>query len=367
MPYCSKCGSKIVEDSIFCEMCGVQVSRAPIKKIQAVQSPVSPHSHVQRPYSSYEYPRRKSSFPIKTIAIIFIVIVAVPSILLGLLFIGIFPMMRMSMYEYLGEQPAVEIPFENSTSILKLDLQNSVGDITIRSDSSKSYFFVGNVNVWGKSEADLGDANRITYQSIGSTIVVEFSSHWKNGLDNPYTYELDLIISEGVQVEIVSELSTGNFDLELMNLNVSALEIFTSTGNQNIILNQVEFPNVNYYMTTSTGNINLFLTNVNYTQTQTSWQVETSTGNIDLILTQNILDINKTTTRIFEIQASTGSISVETDLLSEYGIYVNAQTSLGSINLPNNDDEQYQTANYEITNWHLDFILSTSTGSIYFN
>lgn len=367
MPFCPKCGSKLVEESIFCEMCGSEVGRVPIKKGPAVQSAVSPPSRVQRPYDYYEYPRRKSSAPIKTIVIIFILIIAVPSILLGFFFIAIFPIMQFSTYEYLEEQAVVEIPYTNDTSIVKLNLQNSVGDISIHSDPSESNIFVGHVSVWGKGQASIGDANRITYQSIDSTIEILFSSLWNNGLENPYTYELDLVVREGVQVEIVTELSTGNFNLELMNLNVSALEIVTSTGNHNIYLEEVEFPAANYFLTTSTGNIDLNLINAYYTQNQTSWDVDTSTGYIDFSIIQNFEDINGTATRSFNIQASTGSIDVVTDLLSSYGVDVKAETSLGSVNLPNNDEERYQTANYDTTDWHYDFTLGTSTGSIYFS
>ncbi|MHA2328769.1 MAG: zinc-ribbon domain-containing protein [Candidatus Hodarchaeales archaeon] len=374
MPYCSKCGSQVEEDSLFCERCGSRVKQI-MTSSRINRSEVRdthPVRKMPNQYSRYGYQSRKGNSPRHRMSFIPIVLVIAIG-LLGVITIngllGLFGMVGQNAftYDYKGTQ-TIGVPIDNNTSSLKLNLKNNIGSTTISSEPDFSYVFQGTIEIWGRDSADMREARTITYNTEGSVVSVEFTSDWYQGQNNTFSYEFNIIVTQGIEVELDVETSTGGIEIEMSGVNVTALNLHSSTGNPVVSFDHVSFSDSNPEIHTSTGNIELSLTNINYSSNTplTTWLVDTSTGNIEFDLIQQINDFNKSTIRTFNFDTSTGNILVNSNMLSDYRVRVNAHSSLGSVRLPNGDDELYQMVNYSSAKWQIKFDLHTSTGNVNF-
>lgn len=356
--FCSKCGSELAKDSLYCQSCGAKIPQV------VLASRTQPAYATPTQSYPYQYHRHKSNVP----KIIFIILFAPGFIIafLAAVFIVILPLISQPPYQYLGEKPELVIPLENTTSTLRLELVNNFGEISIITDPSMKSLFQGSIKVYGREDSDLVDANAFSYQTVGSIVTVEFTSDWP--LDqNPFTYELVIAINQNISVELDIETHSGVVDIDFTKVDINDFDIKTITGNQNINLSQTNrFSEYIPFITSSSGRIDLFFTDINYTTTTTTWTITTSSGSIDLYMKQHIADMNNSTSRAFIINTPTGTINVNTDLSTDYGISVTATTSSGSINLPSSGDE-YQTSNYNTASWKYDFEMTTSTGRINFH
>ncbi|NHJ86129.1 MAG: DUF4097 domain-containing protein [Asgard group archaeon] len=198
-----------------------------------------------------------------------------------------------------------------------------------------------------------------------------------DGKDNLVITEIYLATSTG-SIDFISrsatnitigdvslQSSTGgvhfNFD-NAQNTSLTNLNLFTSTGS--ILANLGKEMSLNCTdvdIETSTGSIDLIYEDI-ILNNDLDWAITTSTGSIDIIIVQTLISaVNVSST--FDVQTSTGSISVECDLVSDIGVEIDASTSTGSIVLPG-PGSYYISPDFALKSIQYSFVLSTSTGSI---
>jgi hypothetical protein len=356
MRYCPKCGKSIAEDSNFCDSCGLDLTETSLQSTD-----VSRKSEFIPPSTSYP-PYKRRTRPIIPIAIagffIFVIIIGVSSII----FFSLFTPWN---YEYLGEHPQFVIPSENTTTI-QLELSNDIGNIFINTDPGLSSLLSASIAVYGLEGHELADANKFESSQQGLVTTVRFSSRWDDDPNtrNPYRYELEILVSPDTVIGVDASTSTGDLNIAIENSAITDFQASTGTGQMDIVLKDIyEFNDTFPNLACSTGETILMLDNINYTTQMTNWTIESSTGDVDLTIIQDLSEYLTDPVRDFYVEASTGNIEVNVDLLSEYGINAIATASTGEIDLPSGSSS-YQTANYDIKSWKYLFTLKTSTGHI---
>jgi hypothetical protein len=358
--FCSKCGGKVFEDSTFCEYCGNRLktpkftpksvyppsassTREPVYRSTTNGTPQSgipqySHTYYKSPSSGIKW----SSL----VAIFFIVIlgfVAV-AVLIGLIFIPISFNHIISDYNYIGDK-SFSIGDSVNTTNLKLEIDNSVGPVSIKFDNM-TQLFDSRILVYAQEGHTLEDANNFEESYYNSIQSISFDSSSGSSWENPYTYELEITISTLVTAALDVEISTGSMDIIAHEATISNLILETSTGSIN-----AEFSEV-FFNTSDALSIG-------------TWNIGTSTGSIELDINQDRVNNN---TRIdYDVTASTGSIDCYYNLKSEIGLSLYASTSLGSISADGystDDSYTFTSENFSDASMKFDLKLSSSTGSV---
>jgi len=378
--FCSKCGGKVFEDSTFCEYCGNRLktpkftpksvyppsassTREPVYRSTTNGTPQSgipqySHTYYKSPSSGIKW----SSL----VAIFFIVIlgfVAV-AVLIGLIFIPISFNHIISDYNYIGDK-SFSIGDSVNTTNLKLEIDNSVGPVSIKFDNM-TQLFDSRILVYAQEGHTLEDANNFEESYYNSIQSISFDSSSGSSWENPYTYELEITISTLVTAALDVEISTGSMDIIAHEATISNLILETSTGSINAEFSEVFFNTSDALsIGTSTGSISTSFYNLNYSSNDVNWNIGTSTGSIELDINQDRVNNN---TRIdYDVTASTGSIDCYYNLKSEIGLSLYASTSLGSISADGystDDSYTFTSENFSDASMKFDLKLSSSTGSV---
>ncbi len=402
--YCANCGTEFSATDQFCFKCGAKVNVE-----ESVETPVksSDVSDYYIPETTTQEPRRRSKTSVKKIITVVVIIgaILIPiSITMGVLSIKV----PLGTLEY-------EVP---DTGILDLDLivDNEIGSISITYDDSISNLFEAEIEVKGGLKAEFEDAVNFEHEVVGNTTVISFESgeqtfsyfsmksiiydieifvnpnavydfdiitatgsidFYLDGNDDVRTENITLLTSTGsiefysdntdnVTMDDVSlKSSTGSvtFDIgDATNTAINDLTLECSTGSIYVDLgiNTALFDDV-VGILTSTGSIHFYYEDLILVD-DILWNIETSTGSITLGIEQNVLpSVNVTST--FDVQTSTGSITLDCELNTAIGVEIGAETSTGSITLPNGND-YYLSPNYATADLQYSFILATSTGSV---
>ncbi|MFX0150694.1 MAG: hypothetical protein ACFFAJ_07950 [Candidatus Hodarchaeota archaeon] len=357
MNKCPKCGNSIIENSTFCGSCGINLADLSKKdrELSRKSKPLSPS-----PLSDH---LMKKKSPLKPIVIATLIIFAFIFVFFGPVLLGLY---NNDNLEYLGEIPELLIPTGNITT-LKLILRNEFGQIDIKTDPELSSLFLGRIKVWGPEGYNLTNANKYESSQLDSVATISFLSGGNSDRDNPYLYDLDILIKPNVIIDIDVATSTGDLNIRIDNSAIVDFQVSTVTGHTEVELKdiyefKVEFPN----LATNSGRIWLLLENINYTEQKTNWTIFSTTGGAELHLVQIISEFLGNTDRIFHVEATTGNIKVLTNLLPEYGIRVTANQPSEIADLPSGNSS-YQTPNYFNAQWQYLFILETTTGRISFS
>lgn len=356
MKNCPKCGNFVTEDSHFCDSCGFNLTEPSLQ-----YTDVSRKSEFIQP-STLHPPYRRKTRLIIPIAIAGFVVFVLIVVVFSTTFIGFFIPWD---YKDLGEHPLLIIPVENTTAI-QLELSNDIGNIFIDTDPGLSSLLSARISVYGLEGHELADANIFESSQQGLIATVRFSSHWDDNPDsrNPYRYEVEILVRPEAVIGIEASTSTGDLNIAIVNSAITDFQASTGTGQMDIVLKDIyEFNDTSPNLACSTGETILMLDSINYTTQMTNWTIESSTGDVDLTIIQDISEYLTDTARDFYVEASTGNMEVNVDLLSEYGIKAIATVSTGEVDLPSGSSS-YQTANYDITPWKYLFTLRTSTGRI---
>lgn len=265
-------------------------------------------------------------------------------------------------YVYLGDK---EVTVPNDWSTCQMELENSVGTIMIEmAADSADYLVRTSIKVSGRNgEGSVEDANTLTYTAITeNTVRVAFDSDWKETIEfNPYTYELDISIRKGISLELVLDVSTGEVDVILEDLTITGFQLETSTGDMDVNLSRVLFSDAIPEITSSTGKIKVSLAELEYKTAQTRWVISSSTGTVDCTIDQTIEDQG---VREFDMDVSTGSITVDITLPDDYGLKVVAKASTENVSIFGSDEETYTSPNFDSAAVKYEFTLNTSTGGI---
>ncbi len=265
-------------------------------------------------------------------------------------------------YEELGTK---EVIIEPEWSKCQIEVDNSVGEVSIQTtDETVDYMLKATTTVYGrKSEGSVTESNNLTYNAVtDDTVRVEFSSTWKELVQNPpYYYDLEIVVSKGISLEIAVDLSVGTLRTTLSEVTIEGLDLDTSTGRIDLELSDVIFRTTMPKLHSSTGQIRTYLTNINYELQETNWLISASTGQIYVTMQQDIPDQG---IRNFDIRASTGGIIIDTKLPEEYGVKVNSDSNFGDLSVFGNDVESYTSSNYGTASVQYEFELDTATGKI---
>jgi hypothetical protein len=357
MKNCPKCGNPVIENSTFCGSCGINLADLSKKDrdLSRKSKPLSPS-----PLSDH---LMKKERPLKPIVITGLIIFAFIFVFFGPILLGLDDNDNL---EYLGEQPELLIS-TNSITTLNLMLRNDFGQIDIQTDPELSSVFLGRIKVWGPEGYNLTDAYKYESSQLDSVATISFLSGGDSDMDNPYLYDLDILIKPNVIIYIDVSTSTGDLNIRINNSGIANFQVSTVTGRTEVELKDIyefkeELPN----LVTNSGRIWLFLENINYTKQNSNWTIFSTTGGAELNLVQDISEFLDNSYRIFHVEATTGNIDVITNLLPEYGISVTANQPSGIADLPSGNSSYY-TPYYFSARWKYSFTLETSTGRISFS
>lgn len=377
--FCTNCGGRIAEDSLFCEYCGSKVKTSTISKSHFIEEsqpskkPVfSSYNQVSSPpsyTSSYRpTPRSSSNWAKWAFMGVFVVVIIgfAAVILIGLVFLP-FGFNMFNQYKYIGDfTEYVGEDLTNSTYNIDLEIDNSFGAVNIDIIDTQ-ILFEAQIHVYAREGHEINDANNFKIIEYDNLYTIFFDSSSDSDWENPYYYELDITISNQTTTGLDIRVSTGEISVHAHQTNISSLILDTSTGSITAVFDEVIFSaSQDFTLHTSTGSISAYFTNVLYASSEIQWLIETSTGSIDLDLSQEIVDNN--TIINYNTDTSTGSITFTYELNSTIGLQLHASVSTGDIytqGYTTDDEYTFKSENYDSASMKIYVLLDISTGSIH--
>ncbi len=383
--YCQNCGSKTYEDSLFCETCGYQLTTSKLKRnsvnktqLNYQQRPEfvkkrreSPY-HSTSPYTSVNIPpysyRKKSNRHFGLfLGIIIIGIVGIGAI--SALIFGIIPILDevTDPHQYIGSKN-YSIEAKTNITTLEIIIDNSIGSINVQHVENMTLLFDAQIHVYARKNHDLAGSKDLEIQQGDDlyTVLFETSSEVWN---NPYTYDIDLYISNKAKSNFNIDVSTGSITFGATKTEIQELSLGTSTGSIEASFEDVLFNNSifnHYILYTSTGSVLVRLNNISYSSAinEYIWDISTSTGSIAFELYQDYIQ-NSSINVNFDVSTSTGSVTCIYRLNDLIGYSLDASTSLGDVTVFGSGISlPYISDNYQEAISKYDILLSTSTGSI---
>jgi hypothetical protein len=254
-----------------------------------------------------------------------------------------------------------------TSSKINLEIDNSVGAVNIDIVDTPT-LFEAQIHVYAREGHYLYDANTFEIAEFDDHYMVFFDSSYSGSdWENPYYYDLDIIISSNATNALDISVSTGSISLFAYQTNISSLYLDTSTGSITADFEEVYFSaSKDFTLHTSTGSITATFDNVLYSSSEIDWFIDTSTGSIDVDLFQEIVDNN--TLVFYYLDTSTGSIGFSHELNSAIGLAIYADVSTGQVYAPSHSTDEeyiYESENYYSASMKFDVSMDTSTGSIY--
>jgi len=406
--YCVSCGIAVTTADEFCFKCGAKIEN--YKELNESSGNVRIIAERQTELADQDYvirKRRKSKKSRKPLLLIPLIlgVIIIPAIIMGSI---------SSIRTPIGTL-TYDVP---TTGITKVDLivDNNVGSVNIVYDDSITNLFESFITVRGGIKASMDDAINFEHEVVGDKVVISFvdDAIFMSFLNlKSLSYDIDIWINPIAVVDFNIETSTGSISCSLDgNDNLLITEAFfsSSTGSVNFISGTIENTTIgdiyiesstgsllfdfrystdasitDLIMDTSTGSVKAYLgetMTVNCTDIDLStstgsilleyiniiqlgdldWNIATSTGSLTFVFEQTIMPvINCSST--YDLETSTGSITVNCEIDTGIGIEMNADTSTGGINLPSGGS-YYSSPEFSLKTSQFSFTLLTSTGSI---
>ncbi|MCK4972919.1 MAG: zinc ribbon domain-containing protein [Candidatus Heimdallarchaeota archaeon] len=378
--FCTKCGSQLADQADFCHKCGSKIEMVKgVPTAVPIETKV-PSKYVEE-YDSSKYDRRRKVVIGLSVGIIAIIVV--PIVLWS-----IFGVIN---YQHIGTFGYDETSMEYTN--LDLIINSSVGSIDIFYDDSMIKPFEATVEVYGRKDASLSDALNFTTTYLSNdTMEISFDSgdfdffFWDKKV---FTYDITVYInpaetadifvdadtgSVSLSTEAIDSLNivsidlqsnTGSIDLDMtnsVNTTLNGLSLVTDTGRIDVDLGVRTALNDSYVLIdTSTGSIDFGFVDLISADSMT-WEIVTSTGSINIEIMQDIVYPFQFLS-FFDVETSTGSITVDFFFNATIGYHFYGSTSTGSVDILGNEDE-YSSPNYATAENLYDFELTTSTGSV---
>lgn len=378
--FCTKCGSQLADQADFCHKCGSKIEMVKgVPTAVPVETKIPSQSVME--YDSSKYDRRRKVVIGLSVGII--VTILVPIILLSI--VGVVNYQHIGTYNY----DETSMDYTN----LNLVIDNNVGSIDIFYDDTMIKPFEAKVEIYGRKDASLSDAMNFTTTYLSNdTMEISFNSgefdffFWDKKV---FTYDITVYINPEVTADIfvyastgsVSlstesidsldivnidlQSSTGSIDLDMrnsVNTTLNGLNLETSAGRIDVNLGIRTALNDSYVLiATSTGSIDFGFVDLLSVDSMT-WKITTDTGSINIEIMQDIVYPFQFFS-LFDVETSTGSITMDFFFNATIGYQIDGSTSTGSVDILGNE-EGYYSPNYATAINIYDFDLITSTGSI---
>ena len=237
--YCSKCGSKTYQDSLFCEVCGSKLTPSKLNSRSANLSQSENKvageftKRTSTPwYSSTapQYPyRRKSNRRLGLIiGIIIIGVIVISS--LSMLLIGFMPLIDfVDSHEYVGTHDYT-ITNNNFTQI-DIIIDNSIGSVNVFYVEDLSTVLDAQIHVYAKNQRDFYESDVADVgEYSGDHLYFQFTPYSDSSWNTDYTYDIDLYISKKPKSNLQIDISTGSIFVEACDVLIGEVFLETSTG-----------------------------------------------------------------------------------------------------------------------------------------
>ncbi|MHA2031970.1 MAG: hypothetical protein ACW99Q_21570 [Candidatus Kariarchaeaceae archaeon] len=277
-------------------------------------------------------------------------------------------------FEYTGFKDPVMVPNSTKTTVI-FDFDLIVGSITLEVNPTATYlaYIENEVSIREGSDGSLEEAEEVSYSEMDSeTMKIQFDSLKEGSLLGKhldYSYDITIKVASNITMQIKLKTQLGEISISISDssITISSLDLENIQGSISLTLASIQFSDSSPTIVTSDENQDITITNIVYL-TSTIWSIYTSDseGSVDLDLTDTKLPSNVSMTHKFNIDCSTGRISVIANLHQDIGFKIATSISTGDINIPGGGDS-YTSANYISVIQHYVFDLSTSTGDITFS
>ncbi|PWI49095.1 hypothetical protein CEE45_02830 [Candidatus Heimdallarchaeota archaeon B3_Heim] len=271
-------------------------------------------------------------------------------------------------FEPAGEKDPVTIP-KSTYSTLILDIDLGVGSITFDVIPTATYLVdvVNAVSIREGSDGTLDEAKAVISSEINTdTMKISFDSGDDN-IQVDYKYDSTIKVANNISLQINFLAATGEIfaDLTDKSVTVSSFYVEATTGTITLSLGEFLMFDSSPTVKTTTGNQDVTVTNLKYVST-TTWSITGMTGGINLDLTDNLpQNLTGSTTHLFNLDCTTGSIDVISDLSLGIGLQITASVTTGTIDVPGSGDS-YTSPNFASSLLKYDFTIITTTGGITF-
>ncbi|MFW9852052.1 MAG: zinc-ribbon domain-containing protein [Candidatus Thorarchaeota archaeon] len=382
--FCTSCGTQLSDGAVFCHKCGSRIELVkgvptafPREDIEAPTTSAAPFAPVPEYRPIHKRPRALG------VGVGILLLLIVPIILIAVFGSINFVILGTLNFEY------------ESLAITDVDLivDNDVGTIDILYDEDITNLFEADLVVRGRPGADIADAKNFgVYNQTLSNMVISFDSgtyqffFWNK---KAFTYDITIRINPVAEVDfnvdadtgtvtfttnsidnitigdLILTSDTGRLDVDLYgstNTQIDEFDLDTDTGRIEVDLGKnttLTDPVVD--ITTDTGRVYLRSEDL-ISSTSTIWNIDSDTGGITLDIIQNYVSPSAYQAT-FNVETSTGSITVNFSFNASIGYSFDASTDTGSITLPGPGD-YYESLNHDIATNVYDFILDTNTGSV---
>ncbi|NHK30875.1 MAG: hypothetical protein FK730_05950 [Asgard group archaeon] len=252
---------------------------------------------------------------------------------------------------------------------LTLNMENTVGSISIENDDSLTSLMEARLEMWGRSEAKIEEAINFTETTTGGRVIISFDSGdptWKWNDKEVFYQKIFVKINPDAIAEYDIITTTGSVNLDFDSLTESEilkLDVAVTTGSIDADFGDNTFLNTtDVSLVTTTGSIEVFSQEVKFGN-DIDWTISTTTGSVDLTVDQVAIPTDDYVAT-YDVTVTTGSIDVFYTLDdNDFGIRITAQTTTGSINIPGGGN-LYESTDYALKLIKYIFDLDTTTGSI---
>ncbi len=382
--FCTHCGAQLTDEAVFCHICG---SKIEIVKGVPAATPMeqTPSAAPAKAYAQPTGPVQPVYRRPKTlgVAIGVIAIIVVPIIL-----IGVFGTIRFADIGTLN----YEVDSMAETNIV-LNIDNAVGSVDISYDVTMTKLFEATLDVKGRPGSSLADAKNFnSFYESGEYLELTFDSgdqqffFWNKRV---FSYDITIrlhpdalvdysiltstgsssLVANGLDnleiPDIYFSASTGRVTIDLsgsVNTTIQDLDLATSTGRISVNLGERTLLNTtNVDFSSSTGSITLVYADLILTG-DIEWNIQASTGTITMIITQDLV-LPLTYLASFDVDCSTGSISLSIAYNSTIGYAIEGAASTGTVDILGSGS-YYESPGYDSAANQNYFDLETSTGSV---
>jgi RNA polymerase subunit RPABC4/transcription elongation factor Spt4 len=347
MPYCSKCGAELDEDTKFCPTCG---------------TPVGP------PVAEPEE-RRKERKPISTLAIVLIALIVIAAVIAA---IASLPVRAVNV------ERRMSVPYKSGVDTLNLNLTTDVAVVNIAFEDLtgewQSPLIILNasatarVGVFGSPEFlerfmpvwhDETEDNVLTV-TVGQDVDT-VGWPWYSSLNVTFDIRIDSSMNASLDVKT----STGGIALGTQAevvLNYLSLEATTGGVEAYLVEDVVVASDV--YVKTVTGGVKLSWNNVNVTN-DAQVNATTTTGGVEVDVKQHRQFLGNIT---LKAEATTGGVDFAIEIRGDVGAKIESSVATGGIDVDRqvgfSGTETLLQSNSYPAGSNFDVTLITTTGGI---